>query len=282
MGVVTVPNVEMARAWDGEEGARWAEHAERYEATSHRQWERFVATGLIAAADAVVDIGCGTGRATRHAARLASSGSALGVDLSARMLERGRELAAAERVNNVHFLQADAQVHPFQAGAFDVAISNFGAMFFADPVAAFANVAGALRAGGGLGMLVWRELGRNEWVTAVRAALAMGRQLPEPPPGAPGPFQLANGDDVRRILADAGFVGVELESVDEPVYLGANVDDAFAFAQTMGMVLGLIHDLDEPTRRQALERLRDALAAYETEEGVLLGASAWLVTARRR
>ena len=282
MGVMTVTNVEMARAWDGEEGARWAEHAERYEATGPRLWERFVATGLIAAADAVLDVGCGTGRSTRDAARLASSGSALGVDLSARMLERARELAAAEGVTNAHFLQADAQVHPFQAGAFDVAISNFGAMFFADPVAAFANVAGALRAGGGLGMLVWRELGRNEWVTALRAALAMGRQLPEPPPGAPGPFQLADGDDLRRILADAGFVAVELESVDEPVYLGANVDDAFAFVRTMGMVLGLTQDLDDPTRRQALERLHDALAAYETEEGVLLGASAWLVTARRR
>ena len=278
---MTVTNVEMARAWDGEEGARWAEHAERYEATGHRQWDRFVATGLIAAADAVLDIGCGTGRATRDAARLASSGSALGVDLSARMLERARELAAAEGVTNVQFLQADAQVHPFEAAAFDVAMSSFGAMFFADPVAAFANVAGALRVGGGLGMLVWRELGRNEWVTAVRAALAMGRHLPEPPPGAPGPFQLANGDYVKRILADAGFVAVELESVDEPIYLGANVDDAFAFVRTMGMVLGLTQDLDEPTRRQALERLHDALAAYETEKGVLLGSSAWLVTARR-
>ena len=120
--------------------------------------------------------------------RLASSGSALGVDLSARMLERARELAAAEEVTNIHFLQADAQVHSFEAGAFDVAMSSFGAMFFADPVAAFANVAGALRAGGGLGMLVWRELGRNEWVTAVRAALAMGRQLPEPPPARARPL----------------------------------------------------------------------------------------------
>lgn len=278
---MTVTNVEMARAWDGEEGARWAEHAERYEATGHRLWERFVATGLIAAADAVLDIGCGTGRATRDAARLASSGSALGVDLSARMLERARELAAAEGMTNVRFLQADAQVHPFEAAAFDVAMSSFGAMFFADPVAAFTNVAGALRVDGGLGMLVWRELGRNEWVTAVRGALAMGRQLPEPPPGVPGPFQLANGDYVKRILADAGFVAVELESVDEPIYLGADVDDAFAFVRTMGMVLGLTQDLDEPTRRQALERLHDALAAYETERGVLLGSSAWLVTARR-
>ena len=195
--MMTLANVEMARPWDGDEGARWAQHAERYEATGHRQWRGLVETGLIGAADAVLDVGCGTGRSTRDAARLASSGWALGVDRSARMLERARELAAAEGVTNVQFLQADAQVHSFEAAAFDVAMSTFGTMFFAHPVDAFANVARALRAGGGLGMLVWRELGRN--VTVVRAALAMGRQLPAPPPGAPGPFQLADSDYVRRI-----------------------------------------------------------------------------------
>lgn len=279
--MLTVANVEMARAWDGEEGARWAEHAERYEAAGDRQWRALVDTGLISAADAVLDIGCGTGKSTRDVARLAASGSALGVDLSARMLERARERAAAEGVTNVAFLQADAQVHPFEAGAFDVAVSSFGAMFFADPVAAFANVARALRPGAGLGILTWRELGRNEWVTALRSALALGRELPEPAPGAPGPFQLVDADHVRRILHEAGFAAVELESVDEPVRLGAHADDAFAFVRTMGMVKGLTQDLDEPTRQQALEEVRAMLAAHETGEGVLLASSAWLVTARR-
>jgi SAM-dependent methyltransferase len=278
---MTVANVEMARAWDGEEGARWTEHAERYEATGHRQWARLVATGLITSPETVLDVGCGTGRSTRDAARLASSGSALGVDLSARMLERARELAAAEGVTNAAFLQADAQVHPFPAASFDVAISAFGAMFFTDPVAAFVNIARALRDDGRLGMLAWRDLARNGWVTAIRAALAMGRQLPEPPPGAPGPFQLADGDSLRRILGDAGFAALEVESVEEPIYLGADADDAFAFVRTMGMVVGLTHDLDERSQGQALERLHDTLATYETQEGVLLGASAWLVTARR-
>ncbi len=280
--MLTIANVEMAKAWDGEEGARWAEHAEHYEATGDRQWRALADTGLITASAAVLDIGCGTGKSTRNAARLAPAGSALGVDLSARMLERARELATTEGVTNVDFLQADAQVHPFETQSFDTAISVFGAMFFADPVAAFTNMARALRPGGGLAMLAWRELGRNEWVAALRSALAMGRELPEPPAGAPGPFQMVDAEFVRRVLGEAGFAAVELESVDEPVRLGADADDAFEFLSATGMAKGLTQDLDEPTRQQALDNLRAVLAAHETEDGVLLASSAWLVTARRR
>ncbi|HWC12220.1 MAG TPA: methyltransferase domain-containing protein [Acidimicrobiales bacterium] len=277
----TIANVEMARAWDGEEGARWAEHAERYEATADRQWARLVATGLISADATVLDIGCGTGRSTRDAARMAASGSALGVDLSARMLERARELAAAEGVTNAAFLQADAQVHPFGAEAFDVAVSSFGAMFFADPVAAFANVGRALGPGGGLAVLTWRDLARNEWVTALRSTLAMGRSLPEPQPGVPGPFQLVDGDHVRRILDEAGFEAVDLESVDEPVTFGVDADHAFAFVRTMGIVKGLTQDLDQTARQRALDDLYAVLAAHQSDEGVVLASSAWLITARR-
>jgi len=63
-------------------------------------------------------------------------------------------------------------------------------MFFADPVRAFTNLAESLHPGGRIGLLAWRELARNEWMSAIRDALAAGRSLPIPPPGAPGPFGL--------------------------------------------------------------------------------------------
>ena len=277
----TIANVEMARAWDGEEGDRWADHAERYEATGRRVWRRFLDTRPISVADVVLDIGCGTGTSTLDAARIASAGSALGVDLSARMLARARQRAKAEGLTNVRFEQADAQVHPFEADAFDVAISSFGAMFFADPVAAFANIARGLRPGGRLAALTWRELARNEWLTALRGALAMGRQLPEPPPGAPGPFGLADPDRVRAVLGAAGFDQVGFQAIDEPIELGTDADDAFAFVRTMGMVHGLTQDLDEAARATALDQVHAMLRAHQSDQGVLLEASAWLVTARR-
>jgi SAM-dependent methyltransferase len=273
-------NVDMARAWD-EEGERWAAQAERYDASVRRYYPRLREAARIAAADRVLDIGCGCGETTCDAARIAVSGLALGLDLSARMIECARARARAEGLANVNFEQADAQVYPFEAQAFDLAISRFGAMFFADPLAAFRNVGRALRPGGRLALLAWQELKRNEWLLLIRRALAMGRTLPEPPVGAPGPFGLADADAVRRILAEAGFADVALDDVDEPMYFGTDTDDALGFARTTGPVKGLLDDLDEPAAARALEALRAELAARETPEGVLLDSRAWLITARR-
>ncbi|MGW0555794.1 class I SAM-dependent methyltransferase [Streptomyces sp. NPDC002926] len=171
-------NAEQASAWDGEEGGYWAEHADQFDLALRGYRTRFLAAAGIAAGDQVLDIGCGTGETTRDAARRASRGRALGVDLSDAMLRVARQRAAAEGLHNAAFVHADAQVHPFPAAAFDVAVSRTGTMFFADPVAAFRNICGALRPGGRLVQLVWQPPAGNEWFLSFTRALAAGRPLP--------------------------------------------------------------------------------------------------------
>ena len=272
-------NVEMARAWDGPEGERWAMHAAGYERASGRQWRRFLELVPIREADRVLDVGCGSGRSTCDVARLAPAGAATGVDLSSAMLDVARSRAAREGLTNVRFERADAQVHPFERAAVDLVVSVFGTMFFDDAVAAFRNFRGALAADGRLAILVWRELARNEWVFAVREALAAGRQLPEPPRDAPGPFAFADPDRVRELVEAGGFRDVRFQAVDEPADLGVDLDEAYAFVRDLGITHGLLNDLDEPTSRRALDNLKDALSRRATPEGVLFGASSWLVTA---
>jgi len=133
--------------------------------------ERFRAAARVRPGDRVLDIGCGTGQSTREAARAAVGGSVLGVDLSAQAVELARRLSEQEGLRNVTFRQADAQVHRFPPRHFDLCISRFGTMFFADPVAAFANTGTALRPGGRLVILVWQGRDRNEWSTAIRQAI---------------------------------------------------------------------------------------------------------------
>src|SRR5215468_3514402 len=145
-------NAEQARAWDGDEGAYWAQNAERFDRAVAAYRERFLAAAGIGRADRVLDIGCGTGQTTRDAARAAADGAALGVDLSGQMIALARRLAARQGIANARFEQADAQIHPFPGHWFDAAISRTGTMFFADPTTAFANIARALRPAGHAGV----------------------------------------------------------------------------------------------------------------------------------
>jgi ubiquinone/menaquinone biosynthesis C-methylase UbiE len=152
-------NTEQAIAWDGEEGKHWSTHAERYDAAVMRYDRVLGEAAAIGENENVMDIGCGCGFSSRQAARLAASATVLGVDLSGPMIDHARRRSIDEGLTNTEFLQADAQVYPFAPRSFDVAISRFGAMFFGDPVAAFTNVAAALRPGGRLALLAWQDLG---------------------------------------------------------------------------------------------------------------------------
>jgi len=277
---MTIANIEQAGAWDGEEGEHWSTHAARYDAAVTSYDRALFEAAAIGEHEAVLDIGCGCGISTRQAARLAASATVLGVDLSGPMIDQARRHSRDEGLVNTEFLQADAQVHPFAPQSFDIAISRFGAMFFSDPVAAFTNVADALRPGGRLVLLAWQDLANNDWLVALRTALAAGRSLPAPPPGAPGPFGLAQEAGVRRILADAGFASVELDAVRKPIYLGTDADDAFGFVREMGLTKGLLAGLDQSATAQALRALRETLSANAGDDGVLIGSAAWLITAR--
>ncbi len=277
----TIANVEMAAEWDGEEGDEWTENADRYDATDRWINERFEAEVPIEAADQVLDIGCGTGKSSRDAARRATAGSVLGVDLSSRMLDDARRRSAAEGLTNVAYLQADAQVHRFHADRYDLAISVFGAMFFADPVAAFTNVARSLKPGGRMALLAWQRFEDNEWLTTIFDALAAGRDLPTPEAGQPGPFGLADPDAVTTMLRDAGCTDGRITSLSAPMWLGADADEAWAFISEMGLVQGLAEGLDDDTRSAAMADLRRRIATSTTDDGIALGSAAWLITARR-
>ncbi len=276
---MTIANTEMAAAWDGAEGEHWAASADHYEGAGGRLWAKFLAEVSVRPRDEVLDVGCGTGPSTRSVARLASKGRVVGIDLSSPMLAHARDAAQREGIGNIEFVQGDAQVHPFPAGAFDLAISSHGAMFFIDPVAAFANIRTALRPAGRLALTSWRPLHENEWLVGIRTALAAGRELPEPPPGLPGPFGLADADHIRRVLGEAGFLDVRVEPVDEPMVFGRDADDAYAFMCSMGIVRGLSHDLDDENRAQSLSNLRAMIEQHETPDGVLFNSAAWLITA---
>jgi SAM-dependent methyltransferase len=228
--------------------------------------------------DHVLDIGCGTGQTAREAARAAGAGSALGVDVSAPAIGRARELARAEGLSNVTFEQADAQVHRFPPERFDLAISRFGTMFFDDPVTAFANIRRALRPAGRLVMMVWQAGERNQWDVVIRQSLG----APGGPAAGAGAFSLADPPAVAEILRAAGFAAVAFTDVREPVCYGRDVAAALDWVRGFTSTSEVLRRLDPAAAARAVERLREALAAHLSDDGVWLDSRAWIVTAREQ
>jgi SAM-dependent methyltransferase len=273
-------NAEQAKAWDGDEGDYWADHAERFEAATRRYDRHLFAAAGLTATSRVVDVGCGTGDTTRAAATVAHSGDVLGVDLSHRMLTVARRRAELAGLGNARFERGDAQVYPFDPAASDVVISKTGTMFFGDPIAAFANLARALRPDGRLAVLAWQPVPDNEWFREITTALAAGRDLPMPPPDAPGPFSMSDPRRVRRVLDAAGFADTALDDVREPMGFGPNAAAAYEFV--LGLLGWMLDGLDGADRAGALDALRTAMTEHETDQGVVFGSAMWLVTAVRR
>ena len=272
-------NNDQLAAWDGDEGAVWAAHPEFFDSSVRHLHRRLVEAAAVAPDDRVLDLGCGSGQCTRDAARQATRGEAVGIDLSRPMLRVAEETAAREGLGNVRFVHGDAQVHPFEPGTFDVAVSRTGAMFFADQVAAFTNVARALRPGGRLALVSWRSAAENEWFTSLVHALRPDLPVIAPPPDAPSPFRHADPDVTTSILTAGGYEQVALTPLDAPMYFGRDAEEGFRVVSDL--LAWMVREVEPAERVESLARLRGLLQAHETGDGVAMGCAAWLITAAR-
>ncbi len=230
-------------------------------------------------AERVLDIGCGAGATSLALAEaVGPQGHVVGVDISAPLLELARRRAVA--ATNLSFLEADAQTYPFEPGGFDAAFSRFGVMFFADPLAAFANLRKALRPDGRLAFVCWRSPDESPIMSLPLQAAAP--HLPEPPtplpPGAPGPFAFADPDRIRSILVEVGFRAIGIAAYDEKVG-GGDLETVVELAFRIGPLGAMVREAPH-LRARTETAVREALARHDTPEGVKLNAAVWIVTAR--
>lgn len=261
----------------------WVREAHRWDGTSGRFGEAMLDAAHLNPGQRVLDVGCGAGSTTVDAARrVTPSGAAVGVDISGPALALARERTSAAGLDNLEFIEADAQAHPFEPGAFDAVISRFGTMFFADPVAAFANLRHALRRGGRLAIVAWQGPFESEWTAvAVKVAIAhFGRPPDVGAPGGPGPFAFADGDRFKRVVTEGGFRDVTLEAIARPMFMGTDVEDVVGMVVATPQSKGLFAGQPEAKVEAAITGLREAFAPYARPEGVVMSGSAWLLTAR--
>jgi len=201
---------------------------------------------------AVLEIAAGTGALTRALAPLLDPGSRYVVtDLNAAMLDRARTHFAGD---HLEWQTADALALPFADHSFDVAVCQFGAMFFPDRVKGFSEIRRVLRPGGRFLFNCWGPLEENDFSRiAVETLVAL---YPEDPPLflARTPFGYSDAARIEADLSAAGFSGIAVGKLALTSEIRSG--DDFAFAQTHGSPLRLEIEARQPP---ALAEVRRAI-----------------------
>lgn len=277
-------NADQIEYWNGDAGEKWARHQDRLDAMLAPFSGAVLSLAAVKPGERIMDIGCGCGATTFDlAAAAGTSGRALGADISAPMIARAKERAAALG-SSAEFLLADAASHEFAPGSFDILASRFGIMFFEKPVAAFAHLRGTLAPAGRTAFVCWRAFKDNAW--AALPYMAAKSLLPEqepPVPGAPGPFAFDEADRFRGVLTEAGFGAIEIEPFDAELTLGAGaepVETALHQSLEIGPLSRAMKELPDAPRGAISDAVRKALEAHLKDGAVRLSSAVWLVSAK--
>lgn len=271
-------NAAQREAWESQVGAKWVRLADEMDRHLAPVVELVLARAAPRPDERALDVGCGTGALTAWLAEaVGDRGSVVGVDISETMLAVARRSAPP----GVELLRADAQDHAFAPPPFDLVVSRFGVMFFAEPVLAFRNLRRAMRPGGRLCFAAWAPLAENpHWQIPLAAAVRHVGAPEAKDPRAPGPLAFSDEGYVRGILAAAGFggVGVARERIALP---GGSAEHEAALACAIGPTGRLLDERapSDKARAAILRETADAFRPFERDGACALPATVFLVTA---
>ena len=263
-------------------GTNWTAARDRFDAQVNEHGLVAMESLAPAAGETVIDIGCGAGTSTVQLAQhVGPSGRVHGLDISPTMIAGATAYAAEHGVANVTFAVGDAMAEAFRPEA-DALYSRFGVMFFSDAAAAFANMLTALRPGGRLGFVCWQSPQANPWVST---PLRVVREFIDIPfggdPTAPGPFSLGDPDRIRAVLADSGFVNVNVAPRLAHATMGVDRNDAIDFMSKLLPPFAALEASDPQKGAELRARLMTELADWEGPDGVKAPSAVWIVTASR-
>lgn len=284
---VAEANSGQAEYWStGIGGQGWVAFQEGMDRQLAPFGDAVISAATVLPGESILDVGCGCGATTLSLAALTgTTGRVLGVDISESMTEVARTRLATAGHLHASATVADAQVVDLSSlgGPFDVVVSRFGVMFFADPVVAFANLRAHTRTGGRLAFVCWQGPKLNRLFSDFGREFAkLFPDAPAPDPLAPGPMAFADPDRVRSLLTDAGWTAIEVTECVRPMQLfgTANFEEAFEASLLIGGASRLLAGADAATVTAIHDAVRRVLTSQWTPDGAVVDGVCWIVCAQ--
>jgi SAM-dependent methyltransferase len=217
--------------------------------------------------DVVLDVAAGYGEPGLTAARtVAPGGRVVCTDISAEMLTLARERAAAEGLDNLQFVERDAEELRFEEASFDAVLSRQGLQFLPDVSGVLSRLHAFLKPHGRLAAAVWGPPGTVQFaapVPVIRAEL----QLPPPPAGIPGPFALADAAQLAELVEAAGFTDVQTGTVTA-IYQTVSAELATRWLRAVAPPISSLVDGRPPeVQDRVWAKVTQAWAPYTTADG---------------
>jgi SAM-dependent methyltransferase len=201
----------------------------------------------------LLDIGCGSGLAAQLAAKLGAH--VTGIDASEAEL-----VIARERVPNGDFRRGEMEELPYADASFDV-VTGFNSFQYAeDPVNALREARRVVKTGGYVAMVSWGIAEDCEHAATFAAVMAC---VPPPPPGAEGPFALAEPGKIEALLEQAGLTPRASGNVSCP-FEYPDDETAWKAISSPGPMIGAIRYAGEERIKKAI---LDSLVPYKTGNG---------------
>jgi len=237
--------------------------------------------------EAVLDLGCGTGAATRAAAAVVgSAGRVVGVDLNVGMLEVARgvdqtdgTIAAAEAAATpIEWLEATATAMPLADASFDAVLSAQVLQFVPETEAVGREIRRVLRPGGRVGLSVWRGLAVNPYFAA-QVETVIERLGEDAAQGLLAGFVMTDPGQLAMAFTVAGLEDVRVGTIDLVLDLPPLADwaprhlAATPVAAALASAPGIARELGAD--------MAHALGDYVTPDGVRVPFSSWVVEARK-
>lgn len=276
-------NSDQQDFWSNGAGPAWVARQEQLDALMKPVLDLVLTQANLNDGMRVLDVGCGTGTSVAQVAdRVGQSGHVTGIDISDTMLEFAQN-QLSER-SNTALIPGDGQVYPFEADQFDALISRFGVMFFDDTIAAFANMAGGLRAGAHITMAAWGPAPKNPFFMApATAAKALLGPMPPVDRTLPGPFAFEDATRVTAMLQSAGLSEVTVQSHEIMLTPAGDMATFAELCCDIGPAQSALayHDASGADRNALAEAIAARFAPFDTPNGPRIPACINLFCARK-